>query len=93
MNGSEVFTFLVFSSDWINFYELLLQREDKRKDDSKDEEETENDNNQEEYDPMEAEDAEDEDEGILNYEFHGFQKFFLLSLCMFFQAGECTGTK
>ncbi|XP_033371667.1 cell division cycle and apoptosis regulator protein 1 isoform X4 [Parus major] len=42
--------------------ELLLQREDKRKDDSKDEEETEDDNNQEEYDPMEAEDAEDEDE-------------------------------
>ncbi|XP_074446306.1 cell division cycle and apoptosis regulator protein 1 isoform X9 [Larus michahellis] len=42
--------------------ELLLQREDKRKDDSKDEEETEEDNNQEEYDPMEAEEAEDEDE-------------------------------
>ncbi|KAM9011673.1 cell division cycle and apoptosis regulator protein 1 isoform 7-T10 [Guaruba guarouba] len=42
--------------------ELLLQREDKRKDDSKDEEETEDDNNQEEYDPMEAEDAEDDDE-------------------------------
>ncbi|XP_023785926.1 cell division cycle and apoptosis regulator protein 1 isoform X4 [Cyanistes caeruleus] len=38
------------------------KREDKRKDDSKDEEETEDDNNQEEYDPMEAEDAEDEDE-------------------------------
>ncbi|KAM6347013.1 cell division cycle and apoptosis regulator protein 1 isoform 14-T16 [Alca torda] len=42
--------------------ELVLQREDKRKDDSKDEEETEEDNNQEEYDPMEAEEAEDEDE-------------------------------
>ncbi|KAM4670119.1 cell division cycle and apoptosis regulator protein 1 isoform 7-T11 [Amazona ochrocephala] len=42
--------------------ELLLQREDKRKDDSKDEEETEDDNNQEEYDPMEAEDAEDDEE-------------------------------
>lgn len=56
-----------FSSDWIIFQDLLLQREDKRKDDSKDEEETEDDNNQEEYDPMEAEDAEDEDEGILNY--------------------------
>uniref|UniRef100_A0A8C3NRD1 Cell division cycle and apoptosis regulator 1 n=1 Tax=Cyanoderma ruficeps TaxID=181631 RepID=A0A8C3NRD1_9PASS len=38
------------------------KKEDKRKDDSKDEEETEDDNNQEEYDPMEAEDAEDEDE-------------------------------
>lgn len=71
----------------------MLQREDKRKDDSKDEEETEDDNNQEEYDPMEAEDAEDEDEGILNYEFCGFQKSFLLLLNMFFQAGECTGTK
>uniref|UniRef100_A0A8C3NEP7 Cell division cycle and apoptosis regulator protein 1 n=1 Tax=Geospiza parvula TaxID=87175 RepID=A0A8C3NEP7_GEOPR len=38
------------------------KREDKRKDDSKEEEETEEDNNQEEYDPMEAEEAEDEDE-------------------------------
>uniref|UniRef100_A0A8C5JEX6 Cell division cycle and apoptosis regulator protein 1 n=1 Tax=Junco hyemalis TaxID=40217 RepID=A0A8C5JEX6_JUNHY len=45
------------------------KREDKRKDDSKEEEETEEDNNQEEYDPMEAEEAEDEDEGILNYDF------------------------
>ncbi|XP_050832001.1 cell division cycle and apoptosis regulator protein 1 isoform X9 [Serinus canaria] len=42
--------------------EVLFQREDKRKDDSKDEEEPEEDNNQEEYDPMEAEEAEDEDE-------------------------------
>lgn len=73
--------------------ELLLQREDKRKDDSKDEEETEDDNNQEEYDPMEAEEAEDEDEGILNYGFCGFQNFFLLPLNVFFQAGECSGTR
>lgn len=58
---------LGFNSDYINIEELLLQKEDKRKDDSKDEEETEDDNNQEEYDPMEAEDAEDEDEGTLNY--------------------------
>uniref|UniRef100_A0A452IS33 Cell division cycle and apoptosis regulator protein 1 n=1 Tax=Gopherus agassizii TaxID=38772 RepID=A0A452IS33_9SAUR len=41
------------------------KRDDKRKDDTKDEEENEDDNNQEEYDPMEAEDAEDEDDGIL----------------------------
>jgi len=61
----------------------LLQREDKRKDDSKDEEETEDDNNQEEYDPMEAEDAEDEDEGILNYGFCGFQKFCCHWICSF----------
>lgn len=56
----------------------MLQREDKRKDDSKDEEETEDDNNQEEYDPMEAEDAEDEDEGILNYEFCDLSYFFFI---------------
>lgn len=54
-----------------------MQREDKRKDDSKDEEETEEDNNQEEYDPMEAEEAEDEDEGIFNYKFCGFQELQL----------------
>lgn len=71
----------------------MLQREDKRKDDSKDEEETEDDNNQEEYDPMEAEDAEDEDEGILNYEFCDFHKLFFSSLIMFFPAGEHTGTR
>uniref|UniRef100_A0A8D0BP59 Cell division cycle and apoptosis regulator protein 1 n=1 Tax=Salvator merianae TaxID=96440 RepID=A0A8D0BP59_SALMN len=41
------------------------KREDKRKDDSKDEDEMEDDNNQEEYDPMEAEDAEDEDDGMV----------------------------
>lgn len=78
-------TLLFFSSDWINFQELLLQREEKRKDDSKDEEETEDDNNQEEYDPMEAEEAEDEDEGILIWEFFSYR--------IFFQAGKCTETR
>lgn len=76
-------TLLFFSSDWINFQKLLLQREEKRKDDSKDEEETEDDNNQEEYDPMEAEEAEDEDEGI--WEIFGFW--------IFFQVGKCTETR
>lgn len=43
---------------------LKLQKEEKRKDDSKDDDETEEDNNQDEYDPMEAEEAEDEDDGM-----------------------------
>lgn len=83
-----------FSSEWTNFQEFL-QREDKRKDDCKDEEETEDDNNQEEYDPMEAEDAEDEDEGILNQEFCGFQINFFIATAYtsFFQAGRGTGTR
>lgn len=42
-----------------------LQKEDKRKDDSKDDDETEEDNNQDEYDPMEAEEAEDEEDGMI----------------------------
>lgn len=42
---------------------LKLQKEDKRKEDSKDDDETEEDNNQDEYDPMEAEEAEDEEDG------------------------------
>lgn len=42
-----------------------LQKEDKRKDDSKDDDETEEDNNQDEYDPMEAEEAEDEEDGMV----------------------------
>ena len=43
-----------------------LQKEDKRKDDSKDDDETEEDNNQDEYDPMEAEEAEDEEDGTIH---------------------------
>lgn len=43
---------------------------------------------------MEAEDAEDEDEGILNLGFCSFQVvFFLLALNVFFQAEESTGTR
>ncbi|XP_060052559.1 cell division cycle and apoptosis regulator protein 1 isoform X5 [Erinaceus europaeus] len=41
------------------------KKEDKRKDDSKDDDETEEDNNQDEYDPMEAEEAEDEEDGMI----------------------------
>lgn len=46
-----------------------LQKDDKRKDDSKDDDETEEDNNQDEYDPMEAEEAEDEEDGMIQIYF------------------------
>ena len=55
-------------SCWI-LRHFKLQKEDKRKDDSKDDDETEEDNNQDEYDPMEAEEAEDEEDGMIQIYF------------------------
>ena len=54
-----------------------LQKEDKRKDDSKDDDETEEDNNQDEYDPMEAEEAEDEEDGRIHLFPLGWKLHFL----------------
>lgn len=61
-----------------------LQKEDKRKDDSKDDDETEEDNNQDEYDPMEAEEAEDEEDGMVQISLSLLWMnyiFCLLTLC------------
>lgn len=60
------FSHLMFGEvSWFILRHFKLQKEDKRKDDSKDDDETEEDNNQDEYDPMEAEEAEDEEDGII----------------------------
>lgn len=69
------------------------KKEEKRKDDSKDDDETEEDNNQDEYDPMEAEEAEEEEDGMcasdtlsaiewtIYFLFFEFLTFFLVLLC------------
>lgn len=62
-----------------------LQKEDKRKDDSKDDDETEEDNIQDEYDPMEAEEAEDEEDGMIQIDLFLLRMkntFFVWQLCV-----------